>query len=63
MKEQFDKTMVQACVGTSLNSTNGGGTSRIIGIHFHHCFNSYHIVGCHVFFFLNNIIPTPHQYS
>ncbi len=50
MEEQFDRTMAQACVGTSLNSIDGSGTSKIIGIHLHNCFNSYHIVGCHVFF-------------
>jgi hypothetical protein len=33
-----------------MNSIAGGGTSRKIGIRLHHCFNSYHIVGCHFFF-------------
>lgn len=33
MEEHLDRTMAQACAGTSLNNTTGGGTSRVIGIH------------------------------
>ncbi len=37
MEEHLDRIMAQACVGISPNNIVGGGTSKVIRIHLHHC--------------------------